>query len=31
LKWTLQKPLEEESAHEGGNSRSPVAPCPVGM
>ena len=31
LKRTLQKPLEEESAHEGGNSRPPVPPCPVGM
>jgi hypothetical protein len=31
LKRALQKPLEEESAHEGGNSRPPVRPCPVGM
>ena len=29
LKRTLQKPFEEESAHEGGNSRPPALPCPV--
>ena len=29
LKRTLQKPFEEESAHEGGNSRPPSLPCPV--